>query len=37
MEATEGNMMCKLKGQMEKGGQYDMQRVDAKIGAFSAL
>ena len=37
MEATEDNMMCKLKGQMEKGGHYDMQRVDAKMGAFKAL
>ena len=25
VDATEGNMMCKLKGQMDKGGHYDVQ------------
>ena len=25
MDAKGGNMMCKLKGQMEKGGHYDVQ------------
>ena len=25
MDATGGNMMCKLKGRMDKGGNYDMQ------------
>ena len=27
-------MMCKLKGQMGKGENYDMQRVDAKMGVI---
>ena len=25
MDATGGNMMCKLKGQMDNGGNYDME------------
>ena len=34
VDAKGGNMMCKLKGQMGKGGHYDMQMVDAKMGAL---
>ena len=26
MDATGGIMMCKLKGQMEKGGYYDVEK-----------
>ena len=25
MDATGGNMMCKLKGQIDKGGLYDVE------------
>ena len=25
MDAKEGNMVCELKGQMDKGGHYDVQ------------
>ena len=25
MDATGGNMMCKLKGQMDKAGHYDVE------------
>ena len=25
MDATEGNMMCELKRQMDKGGHYDVE------------
>ena len=25
MDATGGNMMCKLNGQMDKGGHYDVE------------
>ena len=25
MDAKEGIMMCKLKGQMDKGGHYDVE------------
>ena len=34
VDATGGNRMCKLKGQMGKGGHYDMQLVNAKMGAL---
>ena len=36
MDATGGNMMCKLKGWMDKGGNYDMQMKGwmQKIGHY---
>ena len=34
VDATGGDMMCNLKGQIGKGLHYDMQLVDAKRGAL---
>ena len=36
MDGTKGNMMCKLKGRMDKGGNYDMQMKGwmQKIGHY---
>ena len=36
VDAKGGNMMCKLKGQMDKGGYYDVQnvKVDTNRGAL---
>ena len=36
MDAQGGNMMCKLKGRMEKRGHYDVQ-IKRKDGRGRAL
>ena len=34
MDGKGAIMMCKLKGWMDKGGHYDVERMDAKRGAL---